>query len=458
MKRKSKHILISTTLLATLIFSACGKEASIQSTAPPTNGTNVESTNNFGSIPLELVEHYFDQIKKLCDDDNGTLWGRNIYSPMLIIDPETHDIVANEPDNEGKLEKRGNVYVGKFPEDSIIANSTTTFGGKKWSMVNWPSIPDHDAERIELLCHEMFHYQQQLLGLVSETDLGYDNSHMDEMDARISIQLEWNALISALKSQGSQREEAIRDALAIRFNRRKQFSSTDNENKFEMHEGLPDYTGIKLSYTSDKELLKAVLRSETQILSRPSFVRNFGYLSGTLYGLLLDKAQPDWRANITYNSDLGELLQDAYDIQDIDALTTEIKSKYNYEQISKSEAKIKAKKDKTIADYITKFTKDPTLSIPSDHWNYSFDPGTLQPLPDLGTVYPTIEIKSDWGTLTVSDGGCLIASDNSKAVVSAQGIDIKANKITGNGWILVLANGYGIKENEQNYLVYKINK
>lgn len=457
MKGKSKLMLISAAIIISFICCACTKKISNPVTTSSSVATSTV-THNDSSIPIELAENYFSKIKKICDDDNGSLWGRNLYGPMLIIDSITLDVVANEPDNEGLLEKRGRVYIGKFPKDAIVSNSITKFGNKDWSMVDWTALPHNDGERNMLICHEMFHYQQRLLNLINEADGGYDNNHMDEMEARISIQLEWNALISALKAQGEERQKAIIDALTIRYDRREQFSSADNENKFEVHEGMPDYTGLKLCYSDSQELLAAVEKKQTYLLDQPSFVRNFGYLSGTLYGLLLDALRPNWKHDLKYNSDLGELLKNTCNIQTIGSLTKETKSKYNFEQISKKEADIKSKKDKNIAEYTNKFTQQPTLTIPSDNWNYSFDPGTLQPLPDLGTVYPTIEIKDAWGTLKVNEGGCLMVSDNSKAIVSAQVIEIKGNKITGNGWILTLKDGYKVKKDGRNYITSKISK
>lgn len=146
-----------------MMLTACNQETS--KPLPVQNDTS-ESI----SIPLDLVESSFNEVKKICDIENGDLWGKNLYSPMLIIDPETLDVVANESDNEGKLVKHGNVYIGKFPKNSIVANSTTHFGGKDWSMATWP-LPDAEIERNTLICHEMFHYQQDLLNMTNKTDV-----------------------------------------------------------------------------------------------------------------------------------------------------------------------------------------------------------------------------------------------------------------------------------------------
>jgi len=181
------------------------------------------------------------------------------------------------------------------------------------------------------------------------------------------------------------------------------------------------------------------------ILSQPSFVRNFGYISGSLYGLLLDNYQPNWRQNIEYKSNLGEILKDACDNQEIGDLTEKIKNKYNYASIYSNEAAIKVEKEQLIADYKYKFTESPSLAIFIDNYDLRFDPNTVQPIPDLGTVYPTIELIDNWGTLSVSEGGCLITENWDKAIVTADKIDVKENIITGNGWKLVLSEGYTIK-------------
>lgn len=82
-------------------------------------------------IDLEETGNYFKEIRSICDADNGELWGKNLWGPILLIDRDTRFLVANEPDHEGLLEKTGNVYTGYFPKSKVVANSTTDFGGKK---------------------------------------------------------------------------------------------------------------------------------------------------------------------------------------------------------------------------------------------------------------------------------------------------------------------------------------
>ena len=112
------------------------------------------------NLPLDTIEDCFKLIKNICDKDNGKLWGKSLWSPTLVIDRESRMIVANEPDNQNLLTKKGNIFVGKFPETSIIANSTTEFGGKHWTMVAYP-LPTDTFELTTLFIHEMFHCLQK---------------------------------------------------------------------------------------------------------------------------------------------------------------------------------------------------------------------------------------------------------------------------------------------------------
>jgi hypothetical protein len=59
----------------------------------------------------------------------------------------------------------------------------------------------------------LFHRIQSDLGFTPEK--GY-NEHLDTLEGRVWMQLEWRALRRALESSGSDRGEAVADALAFR--------------------------------------------------------------------------------------------------------------------------------------------------------------------------------------------------------------------------------------------------
>ena len=112
-------------------------------------------------------------------------------------------------------------------------------------MVNWNHIPKDDYYmRNWLLAHESWHRIQEDLGLPPKIE---DNSHLVKLEGRIYLKLEWRALRKALLAIDSERIEAINDALIFRKYRHSLFKDArKHESRFEMHEGLADYTGAKL--------------------------------------------------------------------------------------------------------------------------------------------------------------------------------------------------------------------
>src|SRR6185369_13484981 len=114
------------------------------------------------------------------------------------------------------------------------------------------------------------------------------NSHLDTLNGRIWIQMEWRALERALRQTGPARKSAIADALLFRSYRRSLFTdSAGNENALEINEGLAEYTGVKLS---SADLQETVMRADIilrQARNNPTFTRSFAYVSGPVYGALL---------------------------------------------------------------------------------------------------------------------------------------------------------------------------
>src|SRR5580765_9087138 len=91
-------------------------------------------------------------------------------------------------------------------------------------------LPEKDADvRQQVMLHGLFHRIQPELGFWTGTDDGF-NEHLDTLEGRVWMQLEWRALRRALASSGSDRAEAIADALAFRRARRRLFpGAADNE-------------------------------------------------------------------------------------------------------------------------------------------------------------------------------------------------------------------------------------
>ncbi|HET9529626.1 MAG TPA: hypothetical protein VFQ92_04695, partial [Blastocatellia bacterium] len=194
------------------------------------------------AIDLSLAEQYFEEARDICRKDNGRLWGVSLDGPLLFADRRTRSIVANQSDREGRLTRKGNVFVGKLPETENIANTATRWAGVEWTMIAWP-LPENRQSRARLMAHELFHRVQDEIGLPGANPA---NEHLDTLEGRLLLRLEWRALRQALAASADERRRAVEDALVFRALRREQFGSAETERGLEMNEGLAEYTGVSL--------------------------------------------------------------------------------------------------------------------------------------------------------------------------------------------------------------------
>ena len=186
----------------------------------------------------------FREAKTICVRDNGALWGRSLCGPILIVDPTDSAIVANQADAQGVLKPAGTVYTGTLPPSEILANTSVEWSGTMWSELLWP-LPEDMNHRHVMLAHEMFHRIQPDLGIVRSDG---DNRHLDTLEGRYLLQLEWRALAAALTARGdTARNIAVADALLFRRERERLFpGSAAQEWALESNEGVAEYTGVRL--------------------------------------------------------------------------------------------------------------------------------------------------------------------------------------------------------------------
>src|SRR5215211_1789470 len=269
------------------------------------------ATAQSSSIDSKLAAQYFQQLKQTSDRDGGRTWGVALHGPIMFVDPRSGNVVANQADLEHKLVAQDGVFVGTLPREINPANTAFDWAGVHWTMLMWP-VSEFRQPRERLLLHECFHRLQEKLGLPARDAV---NSHLDTLNGRIWIQMEWRALERALRQSGPARKAAIVDALLFRTYRRSLFpDSADNENALELNEGLAEYTGVRLS---SADLEETVMRANfilRQARNNPTFARSFAYVSGPAYGALLDLSAKPWRVGLHPSADLGLLLQQKYKI------------------------------------------------------------------------------------------------------------------------------------------------
>jgi hypothetical protein len=93
---------------------------------------------------------------------------------------------------------------------------------------------------------------------------------------------------------------------------------------------------------------------------------------------------------------------------------------------------------KRVAAYTTQLVTGPVLQLPLKHMKVQFNPSNLLPLGDAGTVYPTMHVSDDWGTIDV-DGGALLTGDWSRLSVAVPPGGVHDGTLHGKGWTLQLA-------------------
>ena len=394
------------------------------------------------SIDLSLAEQYFNEAETSSRDDEGKLWGRSLYGPMLFVDARTRMVVANQKDAEGILTKQGNVYVGRLPDKETVANTAYRWSGVYWTMVMWP-LPATKTARLRLMAHELYHRIQPDIGLPASNP---SNVHLDSVEGRILLQLEWRALRRALTGTEVDRRTAIEDGLVFRQRRREVFpEAAITERGLEMNEGLAEYTGVKLRGTTLTESLAFIARKLEESESLPTFVRSFAYASGPAYGFLLDESGKEWRKGLKPENDFGVMIERAFSITlppDFKLETAKRAARYDGDKLRQAENERDAQRQRRIAEHRKRFADGPVLLLPlTPQMNSSFDPNHVATLDASSSVYPTLKVSDAWGILSVSNGA-LMTRDGSKISSVTVPAPSDASQLKGDGWVLELSEGW----------------
>lgn len=391
----------------------------------------------------------FTELSEALDHEAGSTWGIPLNGPILIVDGSTRQYIANVPPmTPHAFEPIDDVFVGTLPTDMTIANTSLDWAGRNWAMILWP-LPETPEKRRVLLAHESWHRIQNQIPIAASGDA---NSHLDSFTGRLWIRMEWLALAKALQSQDSDRQLAIQEALLFRQLRRQRFPDCDaSENRMELHEGLAEYTGVKIG-AGHNAIPYTILTLNQRPDRLKSFCRSFAYLSGPAYGLLLDQVSNTWRKQLQPDSDLGELTRVAYHIQQpsIDETSARKRIETNHwTSVLVAETQRETERLGEQKKGIQKFVDGPVVILPFKQIQMSFDPNQNTPLENYGTIYGNLVVVTDWGKLE-STGQALISNDFARIVVPiaqsstpipTQGEDWKLNLAP--GWVLQPADRAG---------------
>lgn len=403
-----------------------------------------------------LATTYFRMIEEICKNDDGRLWGENLYGPLMFVDRRNRQIIANQPDRHSLLREKEGIYTGYYPKELIINNITVDFGGELFALSPLPAAEDEYRITTRAI-HSLFHRFQRKNGVEPAT---YNTRHIDEKEARIWVKLEWKALRRAILAENSDRDQALRDALIFRGARRELYSRyAGEENKFESYEGFATFTYIHLVTRSQEEFNERLLEYLDRLYSFQSYSRSYGFVTGAFYASLLHQNGIDLKTIPTASSDLGQKVKEVFDVQlpeicrDVAgslALNYGLDEIYREEEVRLNEIR------ERIHRQVSVFTEKPVILLGLESPSFDFEPEDIRFLDTLGTLYNAIRVSDNWGKLTVDKGGCLISNNYRSLRITAKGFKERKAHYYGEGWHLILNNGWIIDEIEENYIVRRL--
>ncbi|MET0290610.1 MAG: hypothetical protein ABW178_13355 [Pseudoxanthomonas sp.] len=355
---------------------------------------------------------------------------------MVLHDPTTTTSWRRDP-------VTGAAVAVVLRQDQPPANTCIALDGAPSVLLLLPLPATRDA-LATLFWHEQWHCIQGVLGLSPSEG---NTAHLDSEAGRTWLRLEMRALARALSAvddrQARQHVGAALDFRALRSASAAPGShALTEEAKLERNEGLAEYTGRTVAAAGgDGDPVPAVVEALAAADTAESFVRSAAYATGPAYGLLLDRWSPQWRLGLSTDSDLPTLLAEQRG-QAREATGVEhIGRTYGIKEVRAEErerAKVRAQRS---ADLRRRFLGSDAIRLPLQRPSVSFDPRTLFPLDQAGTVYTPITVRDAWGELTAA-AGALLSQDWSLLSVQGGTVEGCAARWKGPGWTLELSEGW----------------
>jgi hypothetical protein len=385
-------------------------------------------------VDQQLAQQYFKEARALCERDGGRHWGVSLCGPMVIADAATGTIATSEP-----------APAGDRPRALGYVNAPLQWGGVTWSAYNWQMIPKDDrGERGRLFIHELFHCIQGRLGWgqMAPIDGPGENSHLDSLEGRYWLRLEWRALARALGASGAARTSAIADALAFRAARHQRFpGAAAREHIVEINEGTATYTQFVTGSEGAQDAIRNAVAGLAGAESGTSFVRTFAYASGAGYGLLLDALAPGWHRKITAASDVGQLLSAAAGVTAApDAAAAA--ARYDGAQVRAAEERRDREQQAVIAELRRRYVDGPVLIVPRAGRGSSNNMGATV-IPGAGTVFREMANKGAWGFFD-AQRGALVSADEQTISLPAP-VVVDATTLKGDGWTATVGPGWTVQ-------------
>ena len=382
-------------------------------------------------VDQQRAQQYFKEAQALCERDGGRLWGVSICAPMVIGDARTQTFATSQPPPDAPRPK----LIG-------LLNGPIEWGDAMWAALTWDTIANWPARtRGEAFLHESFHIVQPRLVLNGPAGT---NEHLDSVDGRYWLRLEWRALARALRESRELGAQAVREALAFRQARHTRYpDKVESERVLYITEGLASYTQTVLAAPSEADAIARALELLSGAEDGESFVSTFTYTSGPAYGLLLDAASPGWTRTVRGSDDPVVLLMRALGVQPVgDAAAAA--ARYGGAALRAAEEQREQQRQARIAELRRRFVDGPVFVIPGGGGGLTNSMGAVV-IPGAGTVYfHSYRRSGPWGTIE-AEKGVLEASDGRSRSVPAP-VRGDGATISGDGWTFKAAAGWVIRE------------
>jgi hypothetical protein len=320
-----------------------------------------------------------------------------------------------------------------------------------WAALSWETIINWPARtRGEAFLHESFHIVQIKKGIAApdrsrlRPNTRSENEHLDAVDGRYWLRLEWRALARALRESGEQRALAVREALAFRQARHTRYPDyVVSEYFLDINEGLASYTQTVLAAPSETDAIARALELLAGAEDGESFVRTFAYTSGPAYGLLLDAASPGWPRRMGVSGEPADLLMGALGVQPVtDAAAAA--ARYGGAELRAAEEQRERQRQARMAEFRRRFVDGPVLVIPGGGSGFSDSRGAVV-IPDVGTIYfGDYRQTGPWGSLE-ADKGVLVSTDGRTRRLPAP-VPGDGTTMSGDGWTFKAAPGWLVRE------------
>ncbi len=389
-------------------------------------------------VDQQLAQEYFKEVQALCERDGGRLWGVSLCGPMVIADAGTRTLATSQP-----------APAGDRPRELGFVNAPLQWGGTTWAAYVWQMIPKDDrTARGGLFMHELFHRIQGGLELTSEMPKmppgSGGNAHLDSLEGRYWMRLEWRALARALAASGAARNSAIADVLAFRAARHQRFPRAAlDEHADEILEGIATYTQYVTACDSAQDAIRYVVARLAAAEAGTSFVQTFAYASGAGYGLLLDALSPGWHRKVTGARDFGQLLSAAAGgTAAPDAAAAAAAARYDGASLRLAEEQRDREQQGIIAELRRRYVDGPVLIVPRAGRGSINNMGATV-IPGAGTVFRTMANKGAWGFFD-AQGGALVSADGQTISLPAP-VVVDATTLKGDGWTATVAPGWTVQ-------------